>query len=43
MMVFLFGAGASFGSDSRNTPPLGANLFGELQDDATVVVVDVPA
>lgn len=29
--VFLFGAGASFGSDTTNVPPLGSGLFGELQ------------
>jgi hypothetical protein len=28
--VFLFGAGASFGSDTQNTPPLGADLFKAL-------------
>lgn len=29
--IFLFGAGASFGSDSTRVPPLGASLFSELQ------------
>ncbi|MBI1986755.1 MAG: hypothetical protein HYS70_00180 [Nitrospinae bacterium] len=29
--LFLFGAGASYGSDSQNTPPLGAGLFDELR------------
>lgn len=29
--VFLFGAGASYGSDSQNTPPLGDRLFDELR------------
>ena len=28
--VFLFGAGASYGSDASGTPPLGAGLFDEL-------------
>ena len=28
--VFLFGAGASFGSDTKSTPPLGADLFKSL-------------
>ena len=29
--VFLFGAGASYGSDTQGTPPLGADLFEELR------------
>lgn len=29
--VIIFGAGASFGSDKTNTPPLGSNLFSALQ------------
>jgi len=29
--VLLLGAGASYGSDAGNTPPLGAELFDELQ------------
>lgn len=29
--VFLFGAGASYGSDTQGTPPLGAKLFDELR------------
>lgn len=29
--VFLFGAGASFGSDTHGTPPLGETLFDSLQ------------
>jgi hypothetical protein len=29
--VFLFGAGASYGSDTQRTPPIGATLFGELR------------
>ncbi len=29
--VFLFGAGASYGSDTLGTPPLGPGLFDELQ------------
>ena len=29
--LFIFGAGASFGSDKTNTPPLGKGLFFELQ------------
>lgn len=28
--LILFGAGASYGSDSANTPPLGSDLFSEL-------------
>jgi len=30
-MIFLFGAGSSYGSDNQNTPPLGRGLFNELQ------------
>lgn len=29
--IIIFGAGASFGSDTSNTPPLGSNLFRALQ------------
>ncbi|NIM06320.1 MAG: hypothetical protein GTO55_08005 [Armatimonadetes bacterium] len=29
--LILFGAGASFGSDTQNTPPLGSDLFDALQ------------
>lgn len=29
--ILLFGAGASYGSDTRGTPPLGVGLFAELQ------------
>ena len=29
--LILFGAGASYGSDSLGMPPLGADLFDELQ------------
>ena len=29
--VFLFGAGASYGSDTKGTPPLGSGLFDALQ------------
>jgi hypothetical protein len=29
--IILFGAGASFGSDTADTPPLGADLFAALQ------------
>lgn len=29
--IFLFGAGASYGSDNQNTPPLGPGLFDELR------------
>ena len=29
--VFLFGAGASYGSNIQGTPPLGAGLFEELR------------
>ena len=29
--IFLFGAGASHGSDTQNTPPLGADLFEALR------------
>jgi len=30
-VAFLFGAGASYGSDTQSTPPLGADLFDELR------------
>ncbi len=30
-VVFLFGAGASYGSDTQSTPPLGGGLFDELR------------
>ncbi len=29
--IIIFGAGASFGSDTSNTPPLGSDLFSALQ------------
>ena len=29
--LILFGAGASYGSDTSDTPPLGASLFAALQ------------
>lgn len=29
--MIIFGAGASFGSDSANTPPIGGKLFENLQ------------